>query len=1412
MLMAVFFFAACSGDGCGDCGGCGGFEERPYPPEFYPQTVETSGQVRVTPTGLGFIEDNILTLLEGGLPDGLNFCLPAQDGDTEVCNEGSVCDSGEAGCQIELELEETTITPNPTDTIDISVTIGGLDETIPVTFSVLGSDVSCDVQPHLRGDRDQPARITADVPITFTVEPASPTGDVRITVGELDPDLSELDFRLSGGFRCTLANAASRINFVRNLLLGQITDPLQEAVDDITREQLCQQCDEAGQCPNSTTCNAEDNVCDQADGQCVPITLGMEGRFLLGDALSDFTEHPESAMDLMLKVADHAEVNDGITLGLRSGYQPDAIRRCVPVDPTARPDFNAIPLSPAIVGNTRPDDSPFMIGVGYHKKAIQHALWSVWSSGATCLGLDSEGIEQVNSGIFLALFPSLGDIVESGSEAALKIVPQNAPDVILGENTVVESGSSYDIVDPLLTIDWKDLDIHIFIWGQEREIRIARLRVDVIVPVALTVDNGELIPVIGDLGDAIQNIRPFDTELASDDPAALVDLVPTLVGAALPSLAGDLVDPIELPEFLGLRLDLDSDGITSVDNETMIALYASLEPVSSPQVHSPNFGIASQRLDTSNVLPSGVVRPAVDLEMQHLAIPGLAEPTSDLEIEYSYRVNGGWWSLYDRSSALRVETPTLTLPGRHTIEVRARYKGMESTASAPVYTEVWVDWDVPTIEDVKVTQSGLSVEAHDLAEPAESLEYRFRVVAEEHANGWTEWSNQNTYEWARNLPEYVRVDVQVRDRVGHVGDFSRTVRRAALESAPQPGTAGERSARTGCSSTAQGPGALPVILMVLAMGLFWRRRSSRRFGSAVVVASLLALAGCSSDDESATTTCEPACTAGTYCSDGVCQAGCGSDDDCPDGTCEDNRCVTSCEATCDAQCGDAEFGTCDADGDCTCTPYCEEGCDEGEYCCQADNACQSLPDPCSDQMCEPGFEPAVVTAASGVAETCEVTEGECDCVSLPPLEIGLVGPYLDIDSNAGITAMTAFNATYKDFMFGIVDGESIAWTFADGVPAEGMIGGDLKGPRGGISSGGPAVGTHTAVVVDDSGVAHAFYHDLDNKTLKYARVTDVTGEANFEIATLDDTSGAGLWTDAILHEGLIHLIYMVDNVDDPDGTYESQVRSATFDPSASVAAIELSPEVILTGPSSHACGDSCERSERCLAQTGECATRTRDCDDSCGDGTVCVMGSCEQEFLSGLKSRALTTGQHLELSTTPDGLLLTFYDHVQASIGWMRYTDSWSMPQYAGTPSGPYGTGYVDSNDELHVAYMDTQNKTLVYENIAQGTVETVVEGVRDQPGLWLVHTIGEDVTMRVDSNGAVILVYQDAVLHELHEAFRQPDGTWDLTALASSDPFTGSHGFFATMLKVSDASLVAHWSIDQQQEPRVTVPVVLRP
>lgn len=1383
-LVGALFIAACSDDGCSDCS-CGGFEQGPYPANA--PHVELSGQVRITPSGLNFVEDNLGGIVAGALPDGLSFCVPESN---MIC-QGSTCSDGSPGCDLSMTIDDASISTTPPDTLNVAVIIGGLDETLPI--EILGAP--CEAKLELRGNSSLPGQIEAGLPVTFSVDPI--TEDVQIQLGEISINFDDLKIEIDPGpdanflerLTCEGTDAVAGIGFVRDLITGQLTPELQTAVDDIVGEQLCRTCDASTPCSVGT---CDEGVCRYPDDRCVPRTLGIEGKFLLGDALADFTEHPESAMDLVIKAADYTTVNDGVTIGLRSGYEPDMLRRCVPSDPTRRPSDAPVALSNSIVGNTKPGGQPFMFGLGYHKRAVQHLLWSVWGSGATCLLVSSDSLDSfsLSTSLFASLLPSLRDVTASGSAVYIKIVPQKAPDVILGQNTVTPSGESYSIDDPLITIDWKDMDIHIYAFGQERWTRLFTLRGDLQVPVAIVPGMNQITPIIGDLSAAISNVRPIEYELVAEDEQKLKDLLPTLLGVALPALAGSLVDPIDLPDLLGLQLAIGQDDITSVDNNEMIAIYANLATTTQPYRLGVKPIITSSKVHYETK-ESGFPSPKVELGV--MALPTDLFSSAE-ELEFSWRVGDGFWSHWTRSNKLQINDPTLVIPGAHRVEVRARYMGRPESESAIVAAqELVIDWDEPTVQ---IERNGLKLSAFVEDTVPQDVMVRWRLVGEGHDGSWSAWSSEREFVLT-HVPDGLRVDVEARDREGRVSGDTRTIHQTLGSAPTEP--------KTGCNSA----GGAPLWALLLLPLFFIRRKNALK---ALALTAVLLGTACS-DDATTPSPCA-SCPDGTYCGpENSCVEGCQTAQDCAEGQqCSDGACVSQCEASCAEQCGPDAISSCGTDDVCVCTDYCDGGCEDGAFCCRDSNSCQVLEDPCGKTVCDEGFGPVVVQEPSGDEATCEIDAGACECQELPPLPLGFHGMYLSMAQAGSTTLVAAYNATYTDLMVGAFEGAGEpVWYFVDGVPASGDVTGSLNGPRGGIRDRGDDLGTHTAIAVDSAGVAHIFYRDEEEGVMKYARGTGSGTDWSFETKAFDETVGAGFYPDALVKDGQVHVVYLADNVGEAGAGFNAEIRHATFAEGDAFSAVSADFGVVYTAGASNPCGGNCRAADRCFVAQSTCARPSNDCAGDCAEGTACFEGTCLAIYEAPAGSFPGTTGLLNQLQETTDGLILSFYDHRDWSGAYTVFDGSaWATPTFIGTPSGPYVSAVMDSNSEIHVAFMDPSAKRLAY-RAPGGAVEMIADGLRDTSAGWIVNEIGEDVMLRFNANDELVALFQDSTRHTLHLATRGGNG-WTIQTLAGRDVFTGSHGFYATMLKAPEDIVVAAMTYQQREMPPYSEPVVYTP
>ena len=1466
-LLLAAFLAACSADSCG----CDGFVAQPFPPEHYDKTMPQGAQVRLSPTGIDFVEGNLGPIIDGAVEGGLAICLPkddAPDSDPKLCfpyvearsgyhsaGEQPICDDGTDGCQLNLTIEETVLTPMPPNQLQVQITIGNLNQTIPFfsDVDVIG-DVECDITPFKDGaDLNTPATVTAYVPVTFNIDQNSPTRDLRIDLGEFEIDLRDLDFNLAGNWKCGVATALRDV--IRGIVEDLIRDQLADVVDGVVREQLCLSCaDDPNVCPDSATCNGDD-ICEYNNTQeCVPTPLGIEGQLQLAQIIGDFTQEPDANVDVLFKMADYVNVDTGVTLTGRTGFQQTAISQCAPIDPTTRPSFEPIPISPTITGDVNPaTGQPFMIGIGVHKRVVEHMLWSTWASGATCLMAGSDVADQLSTSTLSVLLRSIRTLADNqNSEVQIQIVPQRKPEVVLGANTVVEDGDGYAVEEGLLTIDWKDLDVHMYGYVQDRWTRMFTVRIDLYLPVAVVPDGmGKLAIVLGDFEEAIQNVRPTNAGILSDNPDRLADLIPTLVGLAVPSLASALDLAFDLPEFAGLRIALEQGDISAVDNDTMIAIFANLETAGTMAMAFP---VLPQPLIESyevhypeNIEKGQLVRPVAELNVRGI-LPGpiMQELEAGEEVEFSWRINDGIWSMFRRSNTLKIDSAALVLPGEHLVEVRARMTGDHYTVNREFTAAVTIpiDYQPPTLE-IEREGEVLSFIAEDLTDKPDQLQYRYRVHDGVKAREWTEWGQITRVSYDDlKVDRAFRIEVEVRDRSGKVTSDEQTVHFGLTPADAAPsldgaGSTGDEVAgepQAGCSAASGGaPGNLPASLLLLlgVFGLSAKRR--RRFlGMFAAILSIGMIStgckGCRDEPGQGQGNCETECESDQMCVEGECvatenntsnnNARCGSDADCEGAQlCENQVCVDpecTMDADCAGKCGGTQRDVCDVNS-CGCVDFCPDGCGDGEFCCFADDACQEIPDPCDGLVCDPGFGPGNGMAGTGDSMTCEVSGASCECLPLPPLPLGYHGRYPSLArSSDGQVAVAGYNQTYGDLMVGVLDGSmEVEWQFVDGVPESGDIEGNLDGPRGGISDDGDDVGQHTALVYDDAGNLHVFYRDAENNALKYGRGQGKGGaEFGFSLVTLDAEGDTGYWTQATLVGGQIHVVYQVKNLEGENNAGLSQVRYITFDPTqdAETVAAGVTPEVLLEGPGAEPCTGGCADGESCARNLTQCVVATADCAGACGDGEVCYQGACEPEFVDGKPVGVpKTLGAFLELSPTADGLLLVFYDGSQGSVGWIERAGdgTWAMPQYIGSPSGPYASALYDSNGVLHVAYMDEANYSLVYEQIGQNVSEVIAFGLRDSNDEWLLSRIGESVTLRMGADGQPDVLYQDATLHSLIRSTRLGANQWATQTLAErGNPYTGAHGFYMTMIRAAGDAIAVEYVIDSQAEDPHAFPV----
>ncbi len=147
---------------------------------------------------------------------------------------------------------------------------------------------------------------------------------------------------------------------------------------------------------------------------------------------------------------------------------------------------------------------------------------------------------------------------------------------------------------------------------------------------------------------------------------------------------------------------------------------------------------------------------------------------------------------------------------------------------------------------------------------------------------------------------------------------------------------------------------------------------------------------------------------------------------------------------------------------------CNGGCAAGKACITATNVCWT-PSSIIDVSCRQG---------------CPAGK-----ISLPPIQVRDVSRHSSIAASGQFLYVTAYDGEHGDLVVHTFDKSDRTRPrkseWLDGVPATGHIGGDIDGPRGGITDPGPNVGQYSSIAASPAGDLYVAYYDVDNGDLKF---------------------------------------------------------------------------------------------------------------------------------------------------------------------------------------------------------------------------------------------------------------------------------------------------------------------------------------
>lgn len=645
----------------------------------------------------------------------------------------------------------------------------------------------------------------------------------------LQPD--DVDF--NGENNCAdIYLALAEVRWIKATLLRQLSGPLQDRVKEMLSAQPCQPCGMGlPACPSIGTAavsSCVDGICkDQATNKCVPRFLGVEGRAAVGALLSGFGVPNDAQLDLSVGLGAMAKVDTGITLGTRAGLNAVEVAGCVPA--VAAPTMTG--ATPPNFDAEAPMGSPYHVGLSFSSAFLNQTFHHVQQSGALCLSLTTANVGLVNTGLLKAFLPSLGKLAsrtvrdDSGGLVTLDapmliaLRPMRPPTVTIGKG--VNDPMTMQPTEPLLNLKLTEMSIDFYALLDDRYARLFTVTVDVALPIGLQFDGcDKATPVMGDLKMLVTNVRTSNSELLAEDPSALANLIPAIIGLAEPALAGAL-QPFSLPTLGNLKLKINAaKGIGNISGSAAyehLGLYATLQSsttacaTSAPLTHAMLKAVhmpSPEKLTLNGPLESPVVELAVGVE----SLPGTPE--------YSVRLGDGLWSTFRRAQGgvLMVEHPGLLLQGRQTVWVRSRLVEQPHGLSEPVPVGVVIDWEAPQVWLTENAVTGLvMVDAFDTV-AQRSLEYAYAFGDEALSGFGPKREVSLPVAKARG-----RVRVAVRDPSGNVGE--------AVWQAPAGAVVAEWGAEA--DGHARGPSGAgctttPEVMTLLGLGLGLRLRRRAR--------------------------------------------------------------------------------------------------------------------------------------------------------------------------------------------------------------------------------------------------------------------------------------------------------------------------------------------------------------------------------------------------------------------------------------------------------------------------------------------------------------------------------------------------------------------------------------------------------
>jgi hypothetical protein len=1348
--------------GCGGGGGCGGCGMQPLPNGFaLDRRIENAASVRLTDTGIGFLEQNLGTLAGlvtggGGSSMGGVFMqgIGEQKGKVDlflakinytVCPGGPDLGASPPKCGIEIDFQNAKLDISSIDPHHIAV-VGPL----PVRLQNLPVETDLgDVTVVLNGNGACPnaaqtfanigLRLELSVEMNSLADQGVPDdknaryGYSRAVATKLELDKADLEnaLKFCGGLQAELLNA------LKGIISGFLFDSLLGNMTDMVNDQLCQSADPMLDPPCPPGTQDVSGVCrygSDGNAPCLPTLLGMEGKLDLGVLLGGFSPGASGQVDLVVAAGGHSlradmsgyhygdlnPIGQGATLSLYGGADPAPQSACVPRADLPLP--NGIPVPDELTANTVPGwpmatPGPH-VGFALSERYTNWLLAQIYNSGALCLGISpsalAAGVDLTTALLSIGLgatsLEEMG-LQKQPAAVALMLRPQKPPTVKFGNGTDAEK-------DPLLLVSLPQVSFDFYSWTFDRFVRFMIATMDVTVPMNLVVTAAGLQPVIASVG--LKNVVVTGTDhTVREDPAPIAALIESLVGSLVGPALGMALPPFDINQqlaALGLKLVIPesvegkgSPGLRKLtkDTDAFLGLFAALEVAQAPMMAklAPEIQTTAEIVEIERIEAAPVGDDLRPLPTRRVRARLGSSLDAVETVEYQWRVNRGPWRPFVRERDVWIEDPWLRWPGKHRIEVRARVVGDPLELDpAPAELVVLVDQAPPRCALREGSDGTVRLDAWDDVSGSGELRARVRFGRSERgALAWAAWSEWMPLgELGPLAPgDAELVEAEVVDEDENVGTTSLALLRG-------------RAAAGGCQCVLEAPrrhgSAAPFALaaLVLAIALARRRRtrgtgrSRGGFASSMGALALVLTAGAS----------------GCSCS-------------------EEENVVAPPEPGCRGR------------GDCLV------------------------------------LRPAIIGAYTSAA-------------AAPDGTLWLAG-YLE--------AQEEWQNPWGDLVVGAYDGEAVDWRAVDGVPAEPEVDiekYDPKGFRGGQLEPGDDVGLWTSIAIDPAGSPAVAYYDATNRALRYAHLAG----GGWVTTTVQQAEDSDLGRYAKLRfVGASPVIAYLAIEPGSGGAARSGVRLAT---GSGADGGSWSFEDVAFEAASPCTSFVCASGELCVASTSKCAAKA-DCPMDCPTGEACVAaeGGPKCEVVRTSEDGATypdAYGLYIASALRPGGeLALAFYDRIHGNaVVATRAAGGWTTAIVDGQEgmedTGDRGIGlslFVDDQDDFHLSYVDGLSEGLLYLLVQGGSMPgepeviddgLLLDGVPSTDGL---HLVGDDSNLLVTPGGEVRVSYQDATAGKLRLAVGTPAGgahAWKVQVVEQE----GLGGFFSQQIEHAGALKIA--------------------